>query len=111
MRIPLDAVIPEEKFTRYLLVQREFDDKSKFLNTAGFTLENYHLLIHELRRLIREADAFEEHDGPYGMIYRVTGELTGPRGERLPVVTIWMRGKVDGRFRFITLKPCKEKSK
>lgn len=40
MRIPEDAVIPEDKITRYLLVQQARNDKSKFLAQAGFTQEN-----------------------------------------------------------------------
>ena len=36
MRIPDDAIIPEEKLTRYLLVPHPSDDKSKFLAQAGF---------------------------------------------------------------------------
>jgi hypothetical protein len=37
VKILEDAVIPEEKLTRYLLVPRIKDDKSKFLAQAGFT--------------------------------------------------------------------------
>lgn len=40
MRIPADAIIPEDKLTRYLLVPREYDDKSRFLSQAEFTLAN-----------------------------------------------------------------------
>jgi len=40
VKIPTDAVIPMEKLTHYLLVFREWDDKSKFLAQAGFTQEN-----------------------------------------------------------------------
>ncbi|MBD2204797.1 hypothetical protein H6G33_13520 [Calothrix sp. FACHB-1219] len=39
MKIPPDAIIADEKITRYLLVPREQDDKSKFLAQAGFTLK------------------------------------------------------------------------
>lgn len=40
MKIPSNAVIPMEKITAYLLVPREWDDKSKFLDYAGFTKDN-----------------------------------------------------------------------
>jgi hypothetical protein len=40
MRIPSDAIIPDEKLTKYLLVPRHWDDNSRFLHRAGFTLEN-----------------------------------------------------------------------
>jgi len=36
LRIPSDALVPLEKLTSYLLVPREWDDKSKFLAQAGF---------------------------------------------------------------------------
>ncbi len=37
MKIPSDAIIPDEKLTRYLLVPKARNDKSKFLAQAGFT--------------------------------------------------------------------------
>ena len=40
MHIPVEAVIPEEKLTRYLLLHREYDDKSRYLAQAGFTQDN-----------------------------------------------------------------------
>ena len=40
MHIPPDAEIAIEKLTRYLLVPRPLDDKSKFLGQAGFTSAN-----------------------------------------------------------------------
>ena len=40
MKIPGNLIIPEEKLTRYLLVPRIKDDKSKFLAQAGFTQNN-----------------------------------------------------------------------
>jgi hypothetical protein len=35
--------------------------------------------------------------------------LHGPTGN-LPVVCIWMKQAVDGKFRFVTLKPSKGRS-
>jgi LPS sulfotransferase NodH len=40
LKIPEDAIIPNEKITRYLLVQKPRNDKSKFLAGAGFTQDN-----------------------------------------------------------------------
>ncbi|MEA5605747.1 hypothetical protein [Nostoc sp. UHCC 0252] len=51
MKIPLDAIIADEKITRYLLVPREQDDKSKFLALAGFTQDNPELLKAAIRQL------------------------------------------------------------
>lgn len=38
MKIPPDAIIPMEKLTAYLLVARDWDDKSKLLAQAGFSV-------------------------------------------------------------------------
>lgn len=56
MKIPPDAIIPDAKLTRYLLVFREQDDKSKFIAQAGFTQDNLEQLKSALRQL---ADAVE----------------------------------------------------
>ncbi len=107
MKIPEGAAIPEDKFIKYLLIKREFDDKSKFLHSAGFTLENYYILIQELRRLIGREEAIKESENAYGIFYSVIGMLSGPQGRKLHVVTIWLHKKVDGAFQFVTLKPFK----
>ncbi|MDM7987258.1 MAG: hypothetical protein QUS13_07995 [Smithella sp.] len=80
MKIPLDAEIPEDKLIKYLLVKREFDDKSKFLLSAGFALENYDVLIQELRKLISRRDAVKEREGPYGVFYSASGTLKPFKG-------------------------------
>src|SRR5262245_54550962 len=100
-----------EKLTGYLLVSREWDDKSKFLAQAGFTLENPRLLLASLRQLAEGAEAVQDGSNEYGDFLRVEGELTGPRGRPLSVVTIWLRWHLDGRVRFVTLKPRKETRK
>jgi len=109
MKIPPNAVIPMEKLTAYLLTAREWDDKAKFLAQAGFTRENPHLLLAAIRDLAAEAEAVEDRENEYGVFLRVEGELKGPNGRRLAVVTIWLQSRADGRTSFVTLKPRKEK--
>jgi hypothetical protein len=41
--------------------------------------------------------------------HRVEGMLEGATGNLL-VVCIWMKQAIDGRFRFVTLKPSKGRS-
>ncbi len=48
-----------------------------------------------------------EEENEYGEFYRVDGDLEGAEGRNLSVVTIWLRWKSDGGFRFITLKPLR----
>ena len=105
MRIPNDAIIPESKFTKYLLVFKPRNDKSQFLAQAGYTLENWQALETAIRRLNRSTEAIEDKTNEYGTFYNVYGELKGINGTILSVVTIWLRRKSDNKFQFITLKP------
>lgn len=109
MRIPPDAVVDETKFTAYLLVPRMWDDKSGCLRRAGFEMKNWTDLLRAVRRLADAVDAEEDGTNEYGTFYRVEGDIEGPIGI-LSVVCIWMKQAVDGRFRFVTLKPAKERS-
>lgn len=109
MRIPPDATIDETKFTGYLLVERPWDDKSGYLRRAGFELKNWPDLRAAIRRLADAVDAVEDGSSEYGAFYRVEGMLEGPAGN-LSVACIWMKQAIDGRFRFVTLKPSKGRS-
>ncbi len=110
MKIPPDAIIADEKITRYLLVPREQDNKSKFLAQAGFTQENPELLKAAIRQLADSTAAIQDRDNEYGVFYRVTGELIGLNQRNLAVITVWLQKAFDGKFQFITLKPNKESS-
>ncbi len=61
MKIPDVAVIPEEKLTRYLLVPRLKDDKSKYLAQAGFTQANPEDLLTAIRQLIATNEAVKDN--------------------------------------------------
>lgn len=108
MRIPEDAIIPDDKITSYLLIQRDRNDKSKFLAQAGFTQENPEALRLAIELLVTKVEAVQDRTNIYGTFYEVTGELVGINGVNLSVVTIWLKRQVDGKFQFITLKPRKE---
>lgn len=107
MKLPADAVIAPDKLTRYLLVSRNRDDKSKYLATAGYTLDNWYQLERDLRTQILIRDAIFEYSDEYGDRYRITGKLLGPNGQQLCVVTYWMFEKQLGQVKFITLIPDK----
>jgi len=105
MKIPETSILAEEKFTRYLLVRRDYDDKSRYLEIAGFTIDNYMLLVDEIRKLVSENDAVEERSDEYGTFFKASGKVTGPNGAVLNIITIWIQRKVDGLFQFVTLIP------
>lgn len=106
MHIPADAEIAAEKLTRYLLVPRPLDDKSKFLMQAGFSPANPLVLDAAIRGLAAAEPATEDGGNEYGVFWRVTGLLRGP-DRAVPVVAIWLQMHANARFRFITLKPAR----
>jgi hypothetical protein len=110
VQIPPNAIIPEAKLTRYLLIFRPYDDKSKFLAKAGFTLENPDDLMLALRQVIQVGEAIEERTDQYGIYYRVKGILQGPNGISLKVITVWLHRSIDQQFQFLTLVPDKQKT-
>ncbi|WP_414582358.1 DUF6883 domain-containing protein [Scytonema sp. PCC 10023] len=108
MKVPADAIIPDDKLTRYLLVYKARSDKSKFLAQAGFTQENPEALRAAISSLAESVEAVEDGTNEYGIFYRVEGDLNGINGVNLSVVTIWLQRQSDGKFQFVTLKPRKE---
>lgn len=106
MKIPVeDLEIPPAKLTGYLLVHKEQDDKSKFLAQAGFTHDNWELLMKQIRQVAELGDAEEDGTTEYGTSYLIEGTLKGTNELILEVVTVWIRRVVDDKYQFVTLKP------
>ena len=82
MRIPDEAVIPREKLTRYLLVPRPWDDKSKFLARGGFALDRPEELEDSIRQLTASSEATEDGDNEYGRFLRVVGNFSARADHR-----------------------------
>ncbi len=108
MTISEDIIIPDDKITRYLLVQKARNDKSKFLAQAGFTQENPEALKTAIQTQALAAEAVEDKSNEYGTFYQVKGDLVGANGVHLSVVTVWLQRQMDRKFQFVTLKPLKE---
>ena len=105
---PNAPVIAEDKLLRYLLVRRVFDDKSKYLGKAGFTLTNPEALETAIRELASTVVAHQDGKNDYGVFWRTEGTLCGPTGN-IPTVVIWLERATDGMVHFVTLKPGKER--
>jgi hypothetical protein len=108
VNISTEAIIPDDKLTRYLLVYKARNDKSKFLAQAGFTLQNPEALRSALQTLIATHEAIADITNEYGNFYQVSGIITGTNGISLSVITIWLKRQANSNFQFITLKPRKE---
>ena len=107
MRLPEDTLIPEEKLTDYLLILKKRNDKSQWLASAGYTLENWEILEEDLREQILSTDATPMENTEYGQNYEIRGELVGLNGKILAIRTIWMTESATGRTKFITMYPDK----
>lgn len=108
MKLPQDAVISERKIKEYLLTPRVEDGKSGFLALAGYSLQTWRQLEADLRCQIEERDALLIQTTRYGEMYQIKGQLTGPNGKVLDVITVWVRLHATGETRFVTLIPDKE---
>jgi hypothetical protein len=108
MRLSRDATIASVKLTKYLLVWREVDDKSKFLAQAGYSQENWQQLEADLRNQILPLEAVPSGEpNRFGDVYEIRGILSGVNGINLAVVTIWMIEYETQQTKFITLYPDK----
>jgi hypothetical protein len=108
VKLPEEIIIAQERLSRYLLLPREENDKSKFLATAGYTVANWEVLERDLRELAKSQEISELEISPYDIKYVIRGTLNGPNGERLRVVTVWMALETIGETRFVTVFPDKE---
>lgn len=101
-----NAVIPESKLTRYLLIQLPRDDKSQYLSQAGYNLENWQQLEQDLRQILL-LEAVPTVNTEFGQKYEIDGSLTGPNGVTLRVTTVWIVTLEETRF--VTLVPGRAK--
>jgi hypothetical protein len=110
VKLPEDVMIAPAKLNRYLLIWRPADDKSKFLASAGYTIDNWPQLEADLRRQILPLNAvLSQETNRFGQVYEICGNLVGPNGTSLAVVTIWMMEFGTGAIKFITLYPDRER--
>lgn len=107
MKLPKNTLLAPEKFFQYLLLPRAADDKSRFLNSAGYTRDQWQVLEDDLRKQILVLDAYEVEQTKYGTIYEICGNLQGPNGKVLAVVTIWITEIATDQTKFVTLFPDK----
>lgn len=105
MFLSINATIAEEKLTKYLLIPLPKDDKSNFLQQAGYNLNNWQMLEADLRsQVLTKPAEFSEHT-LYGEKYQIQATLTGLNEVKLEITTIWM--VTDQQTKFVTLVPSR----
>ena len=107
VKLPQDSVISERKLKEYLLTSRIEDDKSGFLALAGYSPASWRELETDLRRQL-DKDAQLIRTTEYGEMSQIRGQLIGPNGKVLNIITVWIRLRATGETRFVTLVPDKE---
>ena len=108
MKLSDPAIIAKEKLTEYLLKWQPENDKSKFLEKAGYTQALWQQLADDIRKQIFSLDAKLIRKTPYGDMHEIRGFMTGPNGVSLKVVTVWMAEYKTHNTKFITLYPDEE---
>ena len=109
MKLPKNAIIAPEKIHRYLLITLPDSDKALFLSTAGYSLENWSILLKDIRSQLLPLNATLSRETKFGTMYEIRGTLKGPNGKRLKIISVWMNEFETKQTKFITLYPDKEK--
>ena len=105
MQLPRDAIIAPEKLTDYLLRTRDDHDKWGFLAVAGYLSAHAVRLESDIREQLLPMPATPAGVNPYGEKFVIRGNLTGPNGRTLRVLSVWMLEKATGLTKFVTLYP------
>jgi hypothetical protein len=108
-KLPSDTTIAPEKLRDYLLAGRDESDKSQFLALGGFIREHWEELETALCEQILSLEAEQLESTPFGQKYMIRGALQGINGKTLHIVTIWIYEESTHQFRFVTLRPDKER--
>ncbi|MDJ0582372.1 HEAT repeat domain-containing protein [Crocosphaera sp.] len=104
LKIPQNSFISDTKLTEYCLKYRQHHDKSRQITQAGFSLSNPQQLKQAIQQLITENIVSQHQENDYGILYQVKGELNSINDEKLEMITVWLKRKVDQKIQFISLK-------
>jgi len=103
------ALVPERKLTDYLLSMSHpvGRAKARFFRKLGFDTSNTDLLTDELLNLARHEHVVRSNKTEYGTKYVIDGLLSTPRGEEVPIRTVWIIEESGQDVpRFITAYPA-----
>ncbi len=99
-----NAVIPEEKLTKYALnPNRDADKTTAFELALGYNLSNVNKLIANIKNNISKYPAKLKGDKGYGNIYEVILEIKGENGKTAKVLTGWIDERKTGKIRLTTI--------
>lgn len=90
-------VIPAEKITAYLLVKKEKNDKSIFLNVLGYSYDNWEELANDIKQIALTNELIFQKRSEFGDLYSIKGRL-----KNSAVFTVWFQQIAGEVYRFIT---------
>ncbi len=101
------AIIEAEKLRGYILSSTHPVGRFKaaIFRKLGYSAKNWEAFERSLRDLILTQDAEEVEESQYGKKFIVEGTLTGPSGDTMQIVTVWVILKGENVPRFITAYP------
>ncbi len=108
MKLPANSIVRPEKITDYLLRPRSRNDKSKFLNELGYTLDNWTVLRDDILMQFLPKDADFEENTPYGDMYHIEADLFGPNGKSRKILTVWLLDTTLSQAHLVTMYPARE---
>jgi Domain of unknown function (DUF6883) len=102
-----NAIIDEEKLTRYLLdiSHRRGGSKTKLLLSLGNAPNRWDRLADDLRREHLTADVVEQRETIWGTRYEIVAPLTAPTGDTMLFRSTWQIDLGSDRPRLITMYP------
>jgi hypothetical protein len=65
----MEIIIDQAKITQYLLIPKTKNDKSKFLNDLGYSLNNWQELEADILKIVLENEAVFQKKLLLGVIY------------------------------------------
>ncbi len=98
-------LIAPEKITAYLLVEKRKNDKSKFLLSLGYSIQNWEELANDICVIAENNEPRLERESEFGDLYSIKGFL-----KIKAIITIWLQQTESGAYRFVTLYPDHEQS-
>lgn len=103
------AFIDPAKLRDYLLAPSHPVGRYKAVvfHSVGYTQQDWQQLAADLRTQHLTLEPQHPEDHPYGTIYEIIGDLTGPSGKILYVRSVWIILKSEDRPRFVTAYPGK----
>ncbi len=102
------ALIDPDKLLSYLLNPAHPDNggKASFFESLGFRRSDWRALARALRQLATRSLAARAVPSQHGVKYILDGEITGPRGTRAFVRTVWILDRGHDTPRLVTAYPA-----